>query len=222
MARFARMKRPIQGLALGCMVGCLCSCAATGVALEHHRLETSTRLSKTIFLDPVPDSQKTIFVVFKNTSDKTMNLEAPLKDAFRAHGYRLTKTASDAHYLLQANLLSAGKMSQAASKEALGGGFGSAVAGGVTGAAVGSFSNNANMMLAGGLIGGAAGLVADSLVKNVNYSLITDVQISEKTSKGYARRKTRVVSTAERVNLSYDTARPLLEKGLVNTLVGIF
>jgi outer membrane lipoprotein SlyB len=123
---------------------------------------------------------------------------------------------------LQANVLRVGKMSKSSAKEALGQGFGSALAGGVTGATIGSFSNSSSAMLAGGLAGGAIGLVADSLVKDVNYTLVTDVQITENSKKGAHRFKTRVVSTANKVNLTFATARPALQAGLVNTLVGIF
>lgn len=250
MARFARMKRPIQRLFLGCAAGCLCCCAATGVALEHHTLASKTALSKTVFLDPVPASQKTIFVVVKNTADESIDINQPLTEALRKHGYRVVKNPADAHYLLQANILSVGKMSLAASKSALGGGYGSAIAGGVSGAALGSLSGYDHAALAGGLAGGLVGLAADSLVKDVNYTMITDVQISEAVGKGvtvseqvnanlsngtasnirqtthqqskYQRYRTRIVSNADRVNLSFAAARPVLEKGLVNTLAGIF
>lgn len=203
-------------------ISLLCGCMAVQTTLEHRTLETQTQLSKTIFLDPVAPSQKTVFVVVKNTSDQSMNIQQPLQDAFRAQGFKVMNSPSSAHYLLQANILSIGKMSQSAAKDALGHGFGSALAGGVTGAAIGSFGNNANMMLAGGLAGGAIGLVADSLVKDVNYTLVTDVKITEHSKKGTHSFKTRVVSTANKVNLNFSTARPALEAGLVNTLVGIF
>lgn len=228
----------------------LSGCAATQTALEHRSLETKTSLSKTIFLDPVAEGQKTIFVVVKNTSDQTMNVSTALKNALHDQGYRIVQNPSQAHYLLQANILKVGKMSLAASQAALGGGYGSALAGTVAGAGLGSLSGTSNGVLAGGIAGGLVGLAADSLVKDVNYTMITDVQISERTSSGvkvreqhnaslsngssthlqqsltrdsqYMRYRTRVVSNAERVNLSFDTARPALEKGLVTTISGIF
>ena len=200
----------------------LTSCAATEVALSHKNLDTQTKLSKTIFLDPVADSQKTVFLVVKNTSDQDINITSALKSSFQMQGYRVMNAPASAHYMLQVNVLSASKMSKSASEKALGGGFGSAVAGGLTGATVGSFSGNSNVALAGGLVGGVAGLVADSLVKNVNYTLITDIKITEHKKGHDAHFKTRIVSEANQVNLSFDKAKPMLEKGLVRTLVGIF
>lgn len=235
---------------LAASTGLLVSCAATQTAIEHRTLDTKTNLSKTIFLDPVAANQKTIFIAVKNTSDQDIDINRPLADAMRAHGYRVLKNPAQAHYLLQANILTVGKMSVAASKTALGGGYGSAVAGGVVGAVAGGLSGNTTAMIAGGLAGGLVGLAADSLVKDVNYTMVTDVQISERVGRGvkvseqfnanlsngtastihqtssreseYQRYRTRVVSNADKVNLSFAVARPALEHGLVNTLSGIF
>ena len=105
-------------------------------------------------------------------------------------------------------------------------------------------------MIAGGLAGGVIGLAADSLVKDVNYTMITDVQISERVGKGvkvneqfqshlkngsstvtsqtssrdsqYQRYRTRVVSNADKVNLRFQDARASLEQGLVKVISGIF
>lgn len=227
----------------------LTGCAATQTAIEHRNLESNTRLSKTIFLDPVAASQKTIFIAVKNTSEEQVDISKQLRQSLTSHGYRVVSNPNQAHYMLQANVLKIGKMSQSASETALGGGYGSALAGAGTGAAIGAFGN-ANTMIAGGLAGGLVGLAADSLVKAVKYTMITDVQISERVSPGvkvheqfnsaldngtasgtfqtssrqsnYQRYRTRIVSNADKVNLSFDKARPALEQGLVKTLTGIF
>lgn len=70
------------------------------------------------------------------------------------------------------------------------------------------------------------GFLADNLVEDVNYSMITDVQIVEKTARGadaaLKRYRTRVVSNANKVNLAFEEARPVLVEGLVTSLSGIF
>lgn len=203
----------------------LASCAATEVALSHKNLDTQTKLSKTIFLDPVAINQKSVFLVVKNTSDQqSLNVNDALREAFRARGYKLMNSPLQAHYTVQVNILSVEKVSKSASQSAPGHGFGSALAGGATGAAAGSLSGNSTAMLAGGLVGGIGGLAVDSLVKNVNYTMIVDLQVSEhKGSKGAIQLyTTRVVSKTNRVNLTFATAKPSLEAGLVNTIVGIF
>jgi outer membrane lipoprotein SlyB len=238
----------IQYTALSSFIALLTSCSATQTVLEHHNLEANSKLSKTIFLDPVAQNQKTIFVVVKNTSEKSFEITKPLTTALTAHGYRIVQNPSQAHYMLQANILKVGKISHSASQNALGGGYGSALAGAGTGVALGALGTS-KTMLAGGIAGGLVGLAADSLVKEVNYTVITDIQISEKAGKSvvkehfnaslengtssgtyqtssknsdYMRYRTRVVSNADKVNLSFVQARPALEDELVKTLAGIF
>lgn len=243
--------KPINKLVLTAISGTiLISCAATQVVLEHRKLEVSSQQSETIFLDPVPASEKSLYVSIKNTSDQTLNITPDLNDALRQKGYRIVTNPEHAHYHLQANVLTIRKMSLSASQSALGKGYGSAISGALTGAAAGSLTHHGYGMIGGGLAGGMIGLAADSLVKAVNYTMITDIQISEKINKNnklaekfrasltngsasvteqiytkeshYQRYRTRLVSNANQVNLSFEKARPLLEKGLVQSLAGLF
>lgn len=242
------MKKLINITFCASAIALLASCAATQTALEHHSLETNSKLSKTIFLDPVSTTQKTIFVAVKNTSEERIDIGKPLEQALITKGYRVVHNPKQAHYMLQANILKVGKMSRSASENALGGGYGSALAGAATGAVIGSFGNS-NTTIAGGIAGGVIGLAADSLVKDVNFTMVTDVQISERVGKGavkeqfnsslengtasgtsqtyskrsdYQRFRTRVVSNADKVNLSFEKAKPALEQGLVRILSEIF
>lgn len=238
-----------KALLIGAVV-VLAGCAATQTALEHRTLEVSTKQSETIFLDPVSNDQKTVYVSVKNTSDEEVDIAPQLKSTLSSHGYKVVTNPNSAHYLLQANVLKVGKMSVAASQSALGGGYGSAIAGAVAGTAAGSFTQSSTGMIAGGLAGGVIGLAADSLVKDVNYTMITDIQISERTGNGvkvneqfqsnlkngsssvtsqtssrdsqYQRYRTRVVSNANKVNLKFQDARVPLEQGLVKVISGIF
>lgn len=253
MQGYLRMKVNKKRVAFAVTAGAvavLTGCAATQTAIEHGHLETTTKLSETVFLNPVSDSEKTVYVAVKNTSDQEIHVEPALKASFKAHGYRVVGAPNQAHYLLQANILKVGKMSIAASQSALGGGFGSALAGGVAGTALGAMTHNTNAMIGGGIAGGLVGLAADSFVKDVNYTMITDVQISEKVKGGvkvreehratlkqgsssslnqvsttdsqYQRYRVRVVSNADKVNLAFKDAVPALKAGLVKELVGIF
>jgi len=102
-------------------VAVLTGCAATQTVLEHRSLQVSTKQSETIFLDPVSNAQKTIYVSVKNTSDEEIDIAPRLKTALSSHGYKVINNPNSAHYLLQANVLKVGKMSIAASQSALGG-----------------------------------------------------------------------------------------------------
>lgn len=238
-----------EGLVVSAVIA-LTGCAATQTALEHSSLQVSTKQSETVFLDPVPKAQKSVYLAIKNTSDEEVDIASQLKTALAEHGYQVINNPNTAHYLLQANILKVGKMSIAASQSALGGGYGSALAGAALGTAAGSFTNSSTGLIAGGLAGGVIGLAADAIVKDVNYTMITDVQISERAGQGirvkeqfeshlkngnstmtsqtyshdsnYQRYRTRIVSNADKVNLKFTDARYALEQGLVKTITGIF
>jgi hypothetical protein len=63
-------------------------------------------MSNTVFLNPVEDSQKTVYVQTKNTSDKSQfKIEHKIKTALESKGYRVVTSLNKAHYLLQANIL---------------------------------------------------------------------------------------------------------------------
>ena len=59
--------------------------------------------------------QKTVFISIKNTSDKELSITSKVAKAIRTHGYKVVRNPNHAHYLLQANILSVGKMNKSAS-----------------------------------------------------------------------------------------------------------
>ncbi len=228
----------------------LSGCAATQVALEHKNLDVQTKMSKTIFLTPVPPSEQTVYVQFKNTSDKTMDvstLEQEIDASLANQGYHVVPY-NQAHYLLQINIRSVGKSSPSAAQEALGGGYGGTVASAIAGSAVGGvIGQSPEAAGIGGIVAGVGGFVADSVVKKVTYAMVTDVQIGERSkavvnqqtnanlqqgtstttsqqtssSGHWIYYRTRIVSTANKVNLDFKTALPTLQGQLVHSLSGI-
>jgi hypothetical protein len=116
------------------------ACAATVTALKYRDLEVQSKMSETVFLDPISPDQKTVWVEVKNTSDQEVDLAA-LTNLIAAKGYRVVSDPSQAHYLLQANVLYVGKASQAAIDQAIGAGYGGPLGGilarGVAGAGIG-------------------------------------------------------------------------------------
>ena len=243
-------------LIAACLLGVLSGCAATHVAIAKRNLEVSTRMSDAVFLDPVGGDKRTAFIYVRNTSDRpNFDIETPLKSAISGRGYRIVNDPEEAHFKLQAQVLSVSKMSITAAEAALGAGYGGAIAGvavgGVAGAATtGTGQGTAIGAVAGGIVGGIAETIANAAVKDVTYVAITDVQISEKAREGVVGRRdlqvdaqqgmggseqstfteettekryrTRVISTANKVNLQYEEAAPLLNEGLTRVLSGVF
>ena len=228
----------------------LSGCAAAQLALTHQNLDVQTRMSNTIFLPPVSPARQTVYVQFKNTADQSLEVLAltqALDARMESQGYRVVPY-KQAHYVLQINVLSIGKMSPSAAQSALGsgygGGLGSAVAGAAAGGLIGQSYLGAGI---GGLVAGVGGMVADSMVKNVTYAMITDVQVGVRSSHAVQQStsanlqqgtsttttqntykaghwvdyRTRIVSTANQVNLSFRKALPALQGQLVHSLGGI-
>lgn len=226
----------------------LTGCAATDTLIEHGSLQTSTKMSNSIFLPPEATANKLIYVQVKNTSDQNIDITNLLTQDLQADGYQITNDSNKANQILQVNILQAGKSTMDNVNSMLGDGFGGAVAGAAIGAAVSSNPLAGGGI--GGIIGGLAGTIADAVVKDVTYSVTTDVQISIKLPKGVIatqnvqsnlqqgtgtvssttystatnmqQYQTRVISWADKVNLSFADAAPTLEQSLAKEIANIF
>lgn len=178
----------------------LSGCAATQVAISKHELDVQTKMSATIFLDPVTASKRTVFVQIRNTSDKPdFDLQGPIKRAIADKGYRVIDDPDAATYVLQANILQVGKAAPTAAESALRSGYGGGgaiLAGASAGALMASNRNMGSAGLAGALIGGVLDTVANAAVKDVYFSIITDIQIKERNADG----KTSQIATDARLS----------------------
>jgi outer membrane lipoprotein SlyB len=143
-----------------------------------------------------------------------------------------------------------GVASPSAAEGTFAGGFGGSLIGGAVGAAGARIaSSDPRALIAGGLVGAATAGVADALVEDVTYTIITDVQISERAGESvvvterldqnlrqgggtriisasqthdWKRYQTRIMSTANRTNLDFEDAAPELVGGLTRSIAGIF
>jgi Enterobacterial TraT complement resistance protein len=242
--------RPFCVLALALAVA-LSGCAATTTAISKRSLDVQTKMTDSIFLEPVTLPQRTVLVEVRNASDRTeLDIAPAVRAAIAQRGYRLVDDPRDAQFLLQANVLQVGRTSRAAAEGAFAKGFGSALVGGAAGAGIGrAASDQTEVIIGGAVAGAAASAVADSFVQDVTYSIITDVQISERAGgvmvtermtqdlaqgrsgarvlsstevHDWKRYQTRVMSSANRVNLDFEDAAPDLVAGLTQAITGIF
>jgi hypothetical protein len=196
----------------------LTSCAALSTAISKRKLEVKTSMQSSIFLDPVANNFKTIFIQIRNTSDQqSFDIIPSLRAALKNKGYQIVSDIGQANYTLQINILQAGKTSKTALEKSP---FGvlDAVGFGAAGAMIGGRNGNIGGTIVGGVIGAGAALVANSLVEDVYYSAITDVRISDANG----RYSTRILSSANKMNLKWEVAQPELEKGLAGSIAGVF
>ena len=231
-------------------------CAATQTAIAKRDLDVQTQMSATVFLDPVAAEERTVFVQVRNTSDKQdLDVAPDVIAAVQAKGVRVVDNPKLAKFFLQANVLQVGKTSPTAIQQARGGGYGAGMAGAATGLAVagmtgGGYGPSGRAMATGALIGGLGEVIAGSMVKDVYYSIITDVQVKERLAEGktatlnsnHANKQgtsgsenvtftdrvdmktyqTRVVSSANKMNLEWNEAAPALRAGLTRAIGGMF
>ena len=88
----------------------LSGCSAIHTSVAKKDLDIQTKMSESIFLDPVAPEKRIVFVQVRNTSDKPgIILEPAIKQAILANGYRITDNPDEAYYMLQANVLKAGR-----------------------------------------------------------------------------------------------------------------
>jgi len=235
----------VAAVAASCLV--LSGCSAMGTAIKKRNLDVKTQMSQTVWLEP--SSEKTVFIQVRNTSDKDMsNLQTLLAQDLRNKGYTVTSSPDAAYYWIQANVLKAEKMDLRTAQGLLGSGYEGAATGAALGAGITAYNSTSGGAILGvGLAAGLAGMAADAMVEDVNFTMVTDLQISERskatvttdnvaalrqgnsgiklqTSSEEGNRlkyQTRVVSTANKVNLKFEEAQPVLEAQLAKSVANI-
>jgi hypothetical protein len=209
----------------------LVGCGTAHTAINKRKLDVQTQMSSTVFLDPLTSDKKTVYLQIRNISDKSeLDLEHPIAKALLAKGYTRVMAPEQAQILLQTNILEAGRSDLQAADHALNQGFGVALSAAAERASVAT--------------------VTDAITQGVVYVAIADVQISERVGNSvtikektrsrlkqgtngvrevistekieWKRYQTRVVSTANKVNLKFKQAAPELIRGLTRSITGIF
>jgi hypothetical protein len=169
--------------------------------------------------------------------------------AQNGNGYRIVDDPDAAQFQMIVYVLNLEKASPTAAQQALGQGYqGGAIVGG---AAIGAAATRSWVGAGvGGAVGGAAELIAGAAVKDVTYMLVTDVQIKERAAKGVVVRKdtridskvsdagasrqtssevsdrkeyrTRIVTTANKANLTLPEAEELMFQKTAYSMSGFF
>ena len=238
-------------IALGILIAMISGCSAVHTSIRKRNLDVQTKMSDTIFLDPVSPDKKVIYVQVRNTSDKdNFDIEGPIKEGMTKHGYRVTDDPEEAYYRLQANVLSVAKTTPEEAQQMLAGGYGAPLVGAAAGAAAGTVAGGAGGGVAGGIMGMLGTVAVDAFVEDVMFLAVTDIQLVEKAPEGvivrsdsqqnlaqgmagtqsqtysevgkFKKYRTRVISTANKANLEYVEAAEPLTQGLARSLSGLF
>ncbi len=242
----------LRKVAAAAIVLLLAGCGAIVTSIEKRDLDVQVKMSDSVFLDPLRPSERTVYVDIRNSSDRPdFDIAGAVRRELELRGFRVVDDPDQAHVLLQANILQVSRTSRSAADQALDGGFGGAVAGGAVGYGIGRAGggNDTLLTIGGALAGAAIGAAIDASVQDTTYTVITDVQISERVSNGrlvsqteeqnlpqgsagtvrqdyaattdWKRYRTRIVGTANRANLRFEEAAPVLVKRLTQVMAGV-
>ena len=222
-------------------------CGAASTAIEKRNLEVQTKMSDSIFLEPVSPQKQIVYIKIRNTTDKNMDVEEQIKAAVEAKGFKVVSNPEEAYFMIQGNVLQVGKTDGTGSDSALQSGFGGGLLGAGISLATGGSGNNIGI---GAAIGAVAGVLANTMVKDIYYSMVTDLEIRQRPAidervsqneENYSEQgttstisqnvnssnvqwkiyRTRIVSTANQVNLEFEEAQAELTKGLVRSISGL-
>ena len=250
--------RNMRLMALMVVFSLVTGCAATQVALGKKDLKVNTKTSTAIFVDPVSRDKRTVYLdvrsgvmEFDRRAFKTFVKQQFVENA--DSGYTVVDDPDAAQFRMQVYVLNLEEASPTAAEAALNNGYVGSLGSVAAGATIGGLANSSNRYrgaAVGGLIAGAADVVAGSLVKDVTFMLVCDVKISEKTRKGVYVRKdtsvsskvsdagtskqrvsevsnrkeytTRIVTTANKANLKLETAQDLMFQKTAYAMAGFF
>lgn len=142
----------------------------TGCATS--QLQTSAKMTQSVFINPVAKDKRTIFISTKNTSGTDINLERTIIQALYAKGYTIVDDPEMATYVLMTNILFCNKKSE--NNVASG-----AMMGGAAGAIANSGSNGRSMAVAG-LAGAVVGGLIGKATEDTIFQMQVDIVIREK------------------------------------------
>lgn len=135
-------------------------------------LQTSAKMTQSVFINPVAKEKRTVFITMKNTSGTDINLERTISQTLGSKGYMLVDDPEAASYVLMTNVLYCNKKQE----NNVGQGVG---LGGIGGALANSGSNNRSVAAAG-LAGAIVGGLIAKATEDTIYQMQVDIVIREK------------------------------------------
>lgn len=217
----------------------LSGCAAVHTSIAKKDLDVQTKLSTSVFVEPVAPEKRKIYLEVRSAVmefDRNQFRDALIQQISNSgNGYSFVESPDDAQFTMSVYVRNLEKASPTAAENYLSSGFQGVAAGSAVGYAAGGGYRQA---AAGGIIGGLVSTAANAFVKDVTYLLVADIQIKERARAGVLVRKdsqintkisddgattqtyseatnqkeyrTRVVTTANQANLELEEAQPLM------------
>lgn len=226
-------------------------CGAIHTSIAKKDLDVQTKLSTSIFVDPVPSQQRKIYMEVRSAVmefDRNVFRQSLITQIESSgNGYQIVDSPSDAQYSMSVFVRNLEKASPTAAENYLSRGYEGVAVGSAVAFASGSGYRGA---AAGGIIGGLVSTATNAFVKDVTYLLVADIQIKERARSGVIVRRdsktntkisddgattqtyseatdqkeyrTRVVTTANKANLELEEAQPLMFEKTAYAMASFF
>ena len=229
--------------ALG-VAGCATGPAPQGTSasgLSAGNMHLSAQMSSSIFLQPVPPSERVVFIEGHNTSSaQNLGFHSLVNEDLMSRGYQVTNDPTNAEYMVMYNVRYIGEQrSDNTAAGVLAGGFGAAV----TSAA---FGGNGGTTAAYGLAGALVGGVVGHFLSQKAYMMVVDIQLEQRQTGVYTSSQTnaqqgiggsmttstsgvknwmiyrdRIVAQAHGLDLKFSYATPALTHEVAGEISGL-
>lgn len=246
-----KVKSLINLALVGIVFVALSGCSAVHTSISKRDLDVQTKISTSVFVDPVPQEQRKIYLEVRsgvmefdrNSFRRTLSQQL----VNSGNGYTLTDDPKKAQYTMSVFVRNLEKTTPEDAAGALSAGFQGVGAGAALSYATGGSYRNA---VGTGLLVGALSTAANAFVQDVMYLLVADIQIKERAGKGVIVRRdskintkisddgattqtyseattqkeyrTRVVTTANKANLELAEAQPLMFEKTAYAMASFF
>ncbi|MDC0601715.1 complement resistance protein TraT [Aliiglaciecola sp.] len=241
----------IKLFALAMMALMLSGCAAVHTSIAKKDLDVQTKVSTSIFVDPVAPEKRKIYLEVRSAvmefdrNEFRKSLEQQISNS--GNGYTFVDSPDKAQFSMSVFVRNLEKASPSAAENYLSSGYQGVAAGAAVGYATGGSYRGA---AGAGLIGGLVSTAANAFVKDVTFLLVADIQIKEKARKGVLVRRdskvntkisddgattqtyseatnqkeyrTRVVTTANKANLELEEAQPTMFEKTAYAMASFF
>ena len=188
--RLSHLSPPALLLAAAALVGC----RSVGQFTGNEYAKPQSKLEWVVMPDLAPPSSEnvSVWLRYKDASGTGLDLRAQVEQAVQSQGYKLIDSPSDADYQLVATLRHFDKAARFDGGEGAMNTVESAapIAGTVAGAVVGyQLAESGTGAVAGGIVGGASGLLASAAMDNASkvseWDLVLDLQVNERIEGGF-------------------------------------
>ena len=195
----------------------LSSCTPIITSIEHAKMDTDVKFSKSIFLTPGPDRVKLFLRVTNTSGNHNVNFKEKLIGYLVSGGYKLVDIPEEADYVVYANVLF---VDEAKKFKALQGAYEGSAFGALAGAA--AIDPTIGGAVAGWAIGTVGGAAAGLLLPVKTFAGVVDVKVTEKRNGNVLDDSLQVAVKATQTRLDAVKAAIIISDKLAEQVSAMF